>query len=60
LLDPSGLIKEQVEEENTAQTILDRIDTVSGKLAFTSVSDVMPATPDGIAVALLDDYIGGL
>jgi len=59
LMDPTGLIKEQVEEENIAQTILDRIGTMSGGLAITG-SDVMPATPDGLAIDSLDKWIGEL
>jgi ferritin len=60
LLDSAGLIKEQVEEENLTQTILDRIDTIYGSLSFVAVSDIMPAIPDGLAIAALDDFIGGL
>jgi len=60
LMSDSGLLKEQVEEENTIQTILDRIDARMNMSLSVSVEPISQAPDSGGALHDLDAFIGGL
>lgn len=60
LFKPDGLLLEQIEEENLAQTILDRIAARMGNIPMQQGTEVMMASEEGAAIHDIDVWIGGM